>query len=97
MQAILSGTEFFAGIGLVTCVIISSAVLIFYCVSGGIIASVYTDLVQGAIMIVAGTLILVTAVSVFDGGMQEATSIILADDSESMMPFGDTVENQHSG
>ncbi|MDA9763928.1 hypothetical protein N9C83_01045, partial [Opitutales bacterium] len=63
MQAILSGTEMFASIGLVTCVIISSAVLIFYCVSGGIIASVYTDLVQGAIMIVAGTLILVTATS----------------------------------
>lgn len=88
MQAILSGTEMFASIGLVTCVIVSSAVLIFYCVSGGIIASVYTDLVQGSIMIVAGTLILFTAMSVFDGGMQEATSIIVADDPESMMPFG---------
>jgi Na+/proline symporter len=88
MQAILSGTETFADIGLVSCVAISSAVLIFYCVSGGIIASVYTDVVQGAIMMVAGALILVTAMSVFEGGMQEATSIILADDSESMMPFG---------
>jgi Na+/proline symporter len=29
-----------------------------------------------------------TAMSVFEGGMQEATSIILADDSEAMMPFG---------
>jgi Na+/proline symporter len=88
MQAILSGTAMFADIGLVTCVAISSAVLIFYCVTGGIIASVYTDVVQGAIMMIAGTLILFTAMSVFDGGMQEATSIILADDSESMMPFG---------
>jgi SSS family transporter len=88
MQAILSGTETFADIGLISCVAISSAVLIFYCVSGGIIASVYTDVVQGAIMMVAGALILVTAMSVFEGGMQEATSIILADDSESMMPFG---------
>lgn len=88
MQAIMSGTTMFAGIGLVSCVIISSAVLIFYCVTGGIIASVYTDVVQGAIMMIAGILILVTAVSVFDGGMQEATSIILADDSESIMPFG---------
>jgi Na+/proline symporter len=76
MQAILSGTETFAGIGLVSCVVISSAVLIFYCVTGGIIASVYTDVVQGAIMIVAGSLILMTAMSVFEGGMQEATSII---------------------
>ncbi|HBQ00745.1 MAG TPA: hypothetical protein DD672_09735, partial [Gammaproteobacteria bacterium] len=88
MQAILSGTETFADIGLVSCVVISSAVLIFYCVTGGIIASVYTDVVQGAIMIVAGSLILMTAMSVFEGGMQEATSIILADDSEAMMPFG---------
>src|SRR6056300_136709 len=82
MQAILSGTETFADIGLVSCVVISSAVLIFYCVTGGIIASVYTDVVQGAIMIVACSLILMTAMSVFEGGMQEATSIILADDSE---------------
>ena len=57
MQAILSGTETFANVGLISCVIISSAVLIFYCVTGGIIASVYTDVVQGAIMMVAGVLI----------------------------------------
>ena len=88
MQAILSGTDTFANVNLVTCVIISSAVLIFYCVTGGIIASVYTDVVQGAIMIVAGMLILFTAMNVFDGGMQEATSIILADDGEAAMPYG---------
>ena len=88
MQAILSGTEMFADVGLVTCVVISSAVLIFYCVTGGIIASVYTDVVQGIIMMIAGTLILFTAMAVFDGGMQEATSIILADDSETIMPYG---------
>jgi SSS family transporter len=88
MQAILSGTETFANVGLVTCVVISSAVLIFYCVTGGIIASVYTDVVQGSIMIIAGSLILFTAMNVFDGGIQEATSIILADDSEAIMPYG---------
>jgi Na+/proline symporter len=88
MQAILTGTAMFADISLVACVIISSAVLIFYCVTGGIIASVYTDVVQGTIMMIAGTLILFTAMSVFDGGMAEATSIILADDSEAIMPFG---------
>lgn len=88
MQAILSGTSLFADISLVSCVFISSAVLIFYCVTGGIIASVYTDVVQGALMVVAGSLILITAASVFDGGMQEATSVILADDPETMLPFG---------
>lgn len=88
MQAILSDTTLFSDIGLISCVVISSAVLIFYCVTGGIIASVYTDVVQGAIMMVAGVLILLAAISVFDGGMQEATSIILADDAEAIMPFG---------
>ena len=88
MQALLSGTEMFAGIGLVPCVIIASAVLIFYCVTGGIIASVYTDVVQGSMMMIAGLLILLTAMTVFDGGMSEASAIILADDGEAAMPFG---------
>ncbi len=88
MQAILSGTEMLADIHLVTCVVISSAVLIFYCVTGGIIASVYTDLVQGAIMMIAGALILFTAMSVFDGGLAEANAIIVADNGETAMPFG---------
>jgi SSS family transporter len=88
MKSLLSGTAMFADISLVTCVIVSSAVLVFYCVTGGIIASVYTDVVQGAIMMIAGVLILLTAIQVFDGGFAEATSIILQDDSESMMPFG---------
>lgn len=88
MQSILSGIEMFHGIPLVACALISSAVLIFYCVTGGIIASVYTDLVQGTIMIIAGVLILITASSVFDGGLTQASQIILQDDSEAMMPFG---------
>ncbi len=88
MQAVLSGTALFAGIGLTACVAISSAALIFYCVTGGVIASVYTDVVQGAIMMIAGVLILFTAMSVFDGGMREASEIILADDPEAIMPFG---------
>jgi len=88
MQSILAGTETFANIDLVTCVVVASAVLVFYCVTGGIIASVYTDVVQGAIMMVAGTLILITAINVFDGGFQEATQTILQDDPETMMPFG---------
>lgn len=88
MQSLLGDTEMFAGIGLVTCVAISSAVLVFYCVTGGIIASVYTDVVQGAIMMVAGTLILIAAINIFDGGFQEATQTILENDPEAMMPFG---------
>jgi Na+/proline symporter len=39
-------------------------------------------------MMVAGVLILLTAMKVFPGGITEATSIILADDTETMMPVG---------
>ena len=40
MKSLLSGTAMFADISLRTCVVVSSAVLVFYCVTGGIIASV---------------------------------------------------------
>jgi SSS family transporter len=88
LQTLLRATQAFAEIGLVTCVVISSAVLIFYCVTGGIIASVYTDLIQGCIMLVAGILVVVTAANVFDGGLAEASSIIMNNDPETIMPFG---------
>jgi SSS family transporter len=88
LQSLLAATELFAGVSLVTCVALSLAVLVFYSVTGGIVASVYTDVVQGAIMVVAGVLILFTASSVFDGGLSQATNVIFEDDSEAAMPFG---------
>ncbi len=88
MQSILADTESFADISLLSCVALSSAVLVFYCVTGGVIASVYTDVLQGLVMVAAGFLILITAMQVFDGGLREAGEIVLADDSETMMPFG---------
>ncbi|SDE02884.1 sodium:solute symporter family transporter [Kordiimonas lacus] len=88
LQSILSATEMFADISLLASVVVSSAVLIFYCVTGGILASVYTDLVQGIVMIVAGALVVITAASVFDGGFAEASSIMLANDGDDIMPFG---------
>jgi len=88
LKAILAGTSMFAEVSLVTCVILSSAVLIFYCVTGGIIASVYTDVVQGGIMMSAGVLILIAASNVFEGGIQQASEIIMSNDSEAIMPFG---------
>ena len=48
------------------CMTISCAVLVFYCVTGGIIASVYTDLVQGAVMVVAAILVFFAAMSAID-------------------------------
>ena len=88
LQSVLSALPMFEGISLVTCIAISASVLVFYCVTGGIIASVYTDLFQGAIMAVAGVLILIAAAQVFDGGIQEASEIIFADEPEAIMPFG---------
>ena len=70
------------------CVAISSSVLVFYCVTGGIIASVYTDLVQGVIMVVAAVLVLWAAVNAVDGGLTGMSQTILADDPESMSPWG---------
>jgi SSS family transporter len=88
LQSILNATEMFAGISLVSCVVVSLGVLIFYSITGGIVASVYTDLVQGAIMAVAGLLILFTASALFDGGLPAATAMIMADDAEAAMPYG---------
>ena len=88
LQSILAGTEMFADISLLASIVISSAVLIFYCVTGGIVASVYTDLVQGIVMIIAGALVVITAANIFDGGFAEASNILLASDGEDVMPFG---------
>lgn len=90
MQAILSQTDAFENIRLITCLIVSASVLVFYCVTGGIIASVYTDVVQGIIMSISGLLIFFTAANIFDGGFTEASQVIFADDAEAIMPFGTT-------
>jgi SSS family transporter len=88
LQSILQRTQVFAGIELLTCVVISCSVLVFYCVTGGIVASVYTDMVQGGIMVVAGVLIFITAISVVDGGASGAVSLMMADDPEAIGPWG---------
>ncbi len=88
LQSILIDSPWFANIDLITCAVIASSVLIFYSVTGGIVASVYTDLVQGLIMMVAGVLVVITAVNVFDGGFTEPSTTILRDDPEAIMPFG---------
>ncbi len=88
LQPLLNAIPMFEGIGLITCAVLSLGVLVFYSVTGGIIASVYTDLVQGIIMAVAGVLVVGVAASAFDGGFREASEVILADDPETIMPFG---------
>ncbi|MDG2129756.1 MAG: hypothetical protein P8K08_17275 [Fuerstiella sp.] len=88
LQSILANVTWVGPLSLGLCVAISSAVLVFYCVTGGIIASVYTDLVQGIIMVIAAILILATAVFAVDGGLAGMSRTILIDDPEAMSPWG---------
>lgn len=78
----------FAGVSIEVCVLVSCAVLVFYCVTGGIIASVYTDLVQGAVMMVAAVLVFFAAMNAFEGGFAGMSETIMADDPEAIGPWG---------
>ena len=75
-------------ISLGVCVAFSCAVLVFYCVTGGIIASVYTDLIQGLVMVVAAVLVFVTAVNSFDEGITGIVRTIQTDNREAIHPWG---------
>lgn len=88
LQSVLEDVSWIGPVPIEICVGISGAVLVFYCVTGGIIASVYTDLVQGIIMVFAAILVLVTAVGVVENGMTGMSETILADDPEAMGPWG---------
>ena len=88
LQSILADVSWVGSLSLEVCVAISSAVLVFYCVTGGIIASVYTDLVQGIIMALAALLVVVTAMAAADGGLTGMSETILIDDPEAMSPWG---------
>jgi Na+/proline symporter len=88
LQEILHRGSFLSDISLEWCVVISSAVLVFYCVTGGIIASVYTDLFQGIVMVIAAVLVFVTAYHVLPGGLSEISTTIARDDPEAMSPWG---------
>jgi Na+/proline symporter len=88
LQSLLANLDVFSEIGLLACVAISCSVLLFYSVTGGIVASVYTDLVQGSIMVVAGVLVFITSLAVFDGGAAAAMGDLMRDDPESLSPWG---------
>ena len=87
MQDILHQSDVLPGISLEGCVFISCAVLVFYTVTGGIVASVYTDLIQGGVMIVAAALVFLTVVFTYDGGFTEMNRALLADDPEAIRPY----------
>ena len=88
LQDVLAAVPAIGDVSLVACVAISSAVLVFYCATGGIVASVYTDMVQGAIMVVAAVLVFLAAQSAVEGGFAGMSATLLADDPESIGPWG---------
>ena len=88
LKDILIETDFLANISLEMCVIISCSILIFYSVTGGIVASVYSDLIQGGVMVVAATLVFLTVVYTFDNGFSEISQTIQEHDPEAIGPWG---------
>jgi len=88
LQSILADVSWVGQLRIEICVTISTAVLVFYCVTGGIIASVYTDLVQGIIMVISALLVLIAAIGTVEGGLTGMSQTILADDPEAMSPWG---------
>ena len=88
LQEILNNIESLPQVSVELCMAISCAVLVFYCVTGGIIAGVYTDVVQGAVMMIAGVLVLVAAILAVDGGVTGAVTTIMEDDPEAIGPWG---------
>ena len=88
LRDVLIETQFMAGISLEMCVVVSCSILLFYSITGGIVASVYTDLIQGGIMVIAAVLIFFTAMYTYDGGFTEINQVIRADDPEAIGPWG---------
>ena len=88
LRELLASNESIGEVSLETCMLISGAVLVFYCVTGGIVASVYTDVIQGFVMMVAAVLVFLTAATAVEGGFGGMTRTMMADQPEAIMPWG---------
>ncbi len=88
LKEIFVNNEIWGHDSMLFCVVISSAVLVFYCVTGGIIASVYTDLFQGIVMVAIAVTIFFSAFGELDGGITACIESVFNDDSESAGPWG---------
>lgn len=88
LQEIFARNEIWGHESLFLCVCVSSVLLAFYCVTGGIIASVYTDVFQGLVMIAVAVLVFLTALASVEGGLAECVRTIQHDDAEAAGPWG---------
>ncbi len=76
-------------ISLSTAMWLGAGVLVFYTVAGGMLAGVYTDVVQGAIMLWAATLVFLFALQAA-GGLQSISRTLLQQDPSFLHPWGIT-------
>ncbi|MCH2115349.1 MAG: hypothetical protein MK171_10630 [Pirellulales bacterium] len=88
LRNVLSNHEAIGPVSLEMCMAVSCVVLVFYCVTGGIIASVYTDVIQGLVMVVAAVLVFGAAVKSYAGGVGGVVEVIHADNAEAILPWG---------
>ena len=88
LQDILNTGGYFGEVSKITAMVISCSILVFYSVTGGIIASVYTDMIQGGVMVMASLLVFLSVVYTFDGGLMEMNQIIYNDDPQAIGPWG---------
>ena len=77
-----------SAVSLEICTAITCGVLVVYCTTGGIIASVYTDVMQGAMMVVAAILVCLAANAAMQGGFPAIGAVLVADDPEAIGPWG---------
>jgi len=88
LRDVVSNHPAIGSVSLEICMVFSCAVLVIYCVTGGIIASVHTDLIQGLIMVVAVILVFATATHFFSGGVDSIVETIQTDNPEAASPWG---------
>ncbi|MEO7610126.1 MAG: hypothetical protein ABIV27_01310 [Gemmatimonadales bacterium] len=75
------------GVGLTTAVVVGAAVILAYSAAGGILAGIYTDLFQGAVMAVASVLVFAAALA-SGGGLGSITRDIMQSDPIFLSPWG---------
>ncbi len=75
------------GTGLGVAVVIGAVTVLAYSAAGGILAGIYTDVFQGAVMAAASLLVFVAALQ-SGGGLASITSDILASDARFVGPWG---------
>jgi SSS family transporter len=73
--------------GLTTGILVGSAVVVTYSVSGGILAGIYTDLFQGALMALASMLVFAAAMA-SGGGLEGISRTILEHQPQLLGPWG---------